>query len=663
MFFGALTNELSKNPERLFLLAPVFFGAGIGIYFSFHHEPTWTLIVLPLVFSALATFLSRNRQMVYLFSSACLILMLGMASAKFETHQKSLRIESFGTNTVTYIKGIVKQTDFNAKSKPRLLLKNVSDENKPLKGLYRLTTTDKTAYQTGDCVETAAVISSPFHPLKPNTYQFDRHAFFEGISAVGYTLTPFYKIECEDNALHSKPSDFLSHLRQNITTQISKTLDKDEAAITTAVLTGNKTLISKSLYTRYRISGLAHFLAISGLHIGLVAVFFFVLMRFLLSIVPYIALKFSTNKIAAVCAVLFAFAYLLLSGMSVSAERAFIMTALVFLGIVFDRTALSMRTVALAALIILAFEPHALLNAGFQMSFAAATALIAFYENYHNKPHNKSFLRSKIRLYFLSVFWTALVATLATLPYTVYHFGAFAPYAVLSNISAAPLIGFVIMPFVFTALLLYPFHLSFYPLCVAGFGLKLLNNLTIFISRLPTADFTLTPMPVWGLVLITLGGIWLCLWQQKVRFFGLVLIVLGLISNIFVQTPDVFYTSDGKTVALTAQSKNELIIFSKKKNDFTTEILAQGFQNVQTFKHPENIKSENLICTNDACTFKQIFKFDLAGNLSLNNSKIDATADLGGAIYFTNDLPRIKTVREYIGFRPWNTPNEWNFKN
>ena len=658
MFFGARITDLSKNPERLFLLAPVLFGIGIGVYFSFHHEPTWFFIILPLILSALAIFLSRNRQIFYLFSSACLIVMLGIACAKFETHRKSSRLESFGTNTVTYIKGTVKQTDLNAKAKPRLLLKSVSDEDKPLKGFYRLTTTDKTAYQIGDCVETAAVISHPFHPLKPNTYQFDRHAFFEGISAVGYTLTPFYKIDCEDNFSNSRGADFLSRLRQNITAQISNTLNKDEAAIATAVLTGNKTLISKSLYTRYRISGLAHFLAISGLHIGLIAAFFFVLVRFLLSTVPYIALKFSTNKIAAVCAVLFAFAYLLLSGMSVSAERAFIMAALVFLGIVFDRSALSMRTVAIAALIILALEPHALLNAGFQMSFAAATALIAFYENYRRKPHHQSFLSSKIGLYFLSVFWTALVATLATMPYAVYHFGAFAPYAVLSNILAAPLIGFVIMPFVFMALLLYPFHLSVYPLWVAGFGLKLLNKLTIFISGLPNADFTVAPMPVWGLALITLGGLWLCLWQQKERFFGLVFVLLGLMSYAFVQTPDVLYTLDGKTVGLAVKNKNELLIFSKKKNNLATEILAQGFQNVQTFKRPQNIESESLFCTNDKCTFKQIFTFDSGGNLFLNNRKLNEKEDLGGAIYFTKGSPHIQTVREYIGFRPWNTPQD-----
>ena len=654
MPFKSFTNYLSENTERLFLFAPVLFGTGIGVYFSYPTEPMWPHIILPIFFLFFAFFLCRHSQGLYLFLTACLVFMLGMASAKFETQRALKNIEPVKENTVTYLKGIVKQIDFNAKSKPRLLLKNVSDEDKPLKGFYRLTTTDKTTYQVGDCVETAAVISPPFFPLKPNTHQFNRHAFFEGISATGYTLTPFYKIECSENhSFRAKLDSFFIKLRQNITTQISKTLSTNEAAIASALLTGNKNLISKSLYSQYRISGLAHFLAISGLHIGLIAAFFFIFTRFLLSTIPYVALKFSTHKIAAFLTIFFTFVYLLLSGASLSAERAFIMAAVVFFGLIVDRAAISMRTVAIAALIILAFEPHALLSAGFQMSFAAATALIAFYENYHLKNAHHT---SNLLTYFISVLLTSLIATLATMPYTVYHFTSFSPYAVFSNILAAPIIGFIIMPFIFIALLVYPLHLSFYPLQIADFGLRFLNELTKHISHLQSADFHIVPLPMSGLILITFGGLLLCLLNKKERFFGFVFIFFGLTSYAFLQTPDIFYTSDGKTIALATENKSELIIFSKKKNDFTTEILSQGFKRVQIFKHLQSIPSENLFCSEDKCTFKNIFTFDLNGNLFLNNNKLDLKADLGGTVFLKSSAPKVQSVRKQIGFRPWNTP-------
>lgn len=657
MPFRPFITSLLQTPDRLFLFAPVLFGAGIGVYFALPAEPAPATVFFPVFIFLTATFFVRRYPLFYFLCLALLIFSLGIASAKLETIRMLGKTQPFENNTATYIKGIVKQTDLNAKLKPRFLLQNATDFEKPLKGFYRLTTNDKASHKIGQCLETAAVLSKPFAPMRANTYQFDRYAFFENISAVGYTLTPFYSAACAPStSFRTKLSDSLTGLRQKINKEISKTMRKNEAAVATAVLTGDKSLISKNLQTKYRTAGLAHFLAISGLHIGLVATFVFLFVRFLLSAIPYFALKFSTYKTAAFFAILFAFAYLLLSGSPLSAERAFIMVLLVFLGIIFDRSAISMRTVALAALVILAFQPHALLSAGFQMSFAAATALVAFYESYQAKPifQNPSVLQ-KTALYFFGAFLTSLVATLATLPYTIYHFSAFSPYALLSNVLAAPFIGFVIMPFLFISLLLYPFSLSFVPLKIAGFGLMVLSKLGGFVSHLPQINIDFPPLPTAFLVLVTIGGLWICLFTQKQRFFGLVFIVLGVLFCFLPQTPDAFYTSDGKTVAVALKSKKELIIFSKRKNDLTTEVLGKGFQNVKNLSRLQSFEDEDLICTQEKCTFKGVFDFDLKGNLFFEKKRIDTTSDLGGAIYLKGKNPHIKTIRNHIGYRPWNT--------
>lgn len=657
MPFKPFITSLLQTPDRLFLFAPVLFGAGIGVYFALPAEPALTIVLFPVFIFLTATFLARRYLLFYFLCLALLIFSLGILSAKLETIRTLSKTQSFENNTVTYIKGVVKQTDLNAKLKPRFLLQNAADFEKPLKGLYRLTANDKSSHQIGQCLETAAVLSKPFALVRANTYQFDRYAFFENISATGYTLTPFYLADCAPStSIRAKLSDFLTGLRQKINKEISKTMSKNEAAVASAVLTGDKSLISKNLQTEYRTAGLAHFLAISGLHIGLVATFVFLFVRFLLSAIPYFALKFSTYKTAAFFAIFFAFAYLLLSGSPLSAERAFIMVLLVFLGIIFDRSAISMRTVALAALVILAFQPHALLSAGFQMSFAAATALVAFYESYQTKPvfQNPSILQ-KMVLYFFGAFLTSLVATLATLPYTIYHFSTFSPYGLLSNVLAAPFIGFIIMPFVFISLLLYPFSLSFLPLKIAGFGLMILNKLSFFISHLPQIDIDLPPLPTAFLILVTIGGLWICLFTQKQRFFGFIFIVSGVLFCFLPKTPDAFYTADGKTVAVAVKGKKELITFSKRKNDFTTEVLGKGFQNVKNINRLQSFEDEGLICTQTKCTFKGIFDFDLNGNLFFEKSRIDTTSDLGGAVYLKGKNPHIKTIRNHIGYRPWNT--------
>ena len=124
-------------------------------------------------------------------------------------------------------------------------------------------------------------------------------------------------------------------------------------------------------------SNLAHLLAISGLHMGLLTGVVFACVRLGLALLPDVALRLPVKKIAAVAALLAGAGYLALSGASIATQRAFIMAAAIFGAVLVDRPALTLRAVALAALAVLLWRPVSLLGPGFQMSFAATTALIA----------------------------------------------------------------------------------------------------------------------------------------------------------------------------------------------------------------------------------------------------------------------------------------------
>ncbi len=145
-------------------------------------------------------------------------------------------------------------------------------------------------------------------------------------------------------------------------------------------LTGERGAIPEPVLQAMRDAGLAHLLAISGLHIGLVAGILFFAVRFMLAAVPAVALRYPVKKWAALAALAGAFFYLLLSGATVPTQRAFLMLAVVLTAVVFDRSAISMRLVAWAAVLVLVIAPESLLSASFQMSFAAVTALVAVYE-------------------------------------------------------------------------------------------------------------------------------------------------------------------------------------------------------------------------------------------------------------------------------------------
>ena len=137
----------------------------------------------------------------------------------------------------------------------------------------------------------------------------------------------------------------------------------------------------------FRDSGLAHLLAISGLHIGLMAAILFFGLRGLMALIPPLALRWPIKKWAAAAAIVGAFAYAVIAGATIPSQRAFLMIGLVLLGVVLGRTALSFRLIAWAAVVVLAIAPESLLSPSFQLSFAAVAALIAVYELVRDRRH------------------------------------------------------------------------------------------------------------------------------------------------------------------------------------------------------------------------------------------------------------------------------------
>ena len=556
----------------------------------------------------------------------------------------------------TYLQGRLFKVDYNNNGKMRIWLEDVSDFDNPREGYYRVTLPSKPELRLGSCFELVATLMPPSPPLTPHGFQFDRHAFYQGLSATGYSESSVFETDClYEPHFKDRILDSIAVSRQKVAKYIQDHLPAQSAAIASAILVGDKAFIDEPLYEQYRNSGLAHFLAISGLHLGFVAMFAFFVVRLILAFFPVMSLNFSSKKVASFFAILFCLIYLILSGVSISALRAFIMTAVVFLGFIFDRQAISMRTVAVAAFVILMIEPQVLLSASFQMSFAAVTALVAFYEAFRKKINpSKSKPRFYILYYFVGVLITTFVATLATLPFTFYHFGTFAPYALLGNLLAAPLIAFIIMPFIFISLLLLPFHLGFVPLKIVGFGLFLLNKLTAFISSLPHANVLVPPMPFWGFLLIAIGGLWLTLWRRKWRFYGLIFVFAGFLSYCFLDRPNVLYTSNGENIGVSAPN-NHLFVFARKENKFVNQIWSQSYRSSSFSNKLQSIQPANLNCRNGRCNYLNVFEFDLNEHIKLNSKPIDFKDDVGGAIYFRKGKIKKRAIRHIIGYRPWNT--------
>ena len=625
-----ISQILRAERDRLICWLPVLFGLGIGIYFALPTEPSYwlTLVVIELVL--LLAYICRFYPAFLKMIAVLAIILAGFTNIQLKTLYLSKNLPR-PTEAEIYIRGQVIEQDTNYNGRPRIVLgnmKNFDDEN--IKGHYRLTLMHKENIPpVGQCVELVASVGPTMTADMVGGYQPDRRLFFDGINGSGYVISGIYKIDCDKKlGFWTRQID---KLRQNINSEIARILPTEQAAVAMAIITGNRDLMTNEQIENYRASGLAHFLSISGLHMSMIAGLMFFAVRLFMALIPALGLRYNSKRIAAVLSLIVSSAYLIISGSSVPTWRAYIMISLVLIAICFERRAITMRVLAIAAMIILVLSPQMLVNISFQLSFAAVVALVAFYEKFSLiiervfSSENRSLITKALFTvggYLTGIAIASLVAGLATLPFAIYHFNNITIYTLLANLSAGPIIGIIIMPAVLLSLLLFPFGLEKLTLQFAGWGIETVNNITSYVSSLPDAKLEVYSFPLWGLLLIIFGGLWLCLWQKSWRHLGWILIVAGSLSLLTVKTPDVIAGDEGKAIAVrNSQGKLQLLPGGNKW-------MKQNWQ--KKFKSSGDFAQENITVP------------DL--------SKIDFNQDIGISIYGN----KILTVRDYIGHRPWN---------
>lgn len=304
-------------------------------------------------------------------------------------------------------------------------------------------------------------------------------------------------------------------------------------AFAAAIAVGDRSNIDAGDAEALRAANLAHLLAISGLHMGLLTGLVFALMRLALAALPGGLASVSAKKVAAVAALAAGLGYLLLSDATVATQRAFVMVAVAFTAVLLDRPAITLRGLALAAAVILALRPVSLMDAGFQTSFAATAALVAGYEEVRRRRQaiwaeaergqrsRRDRLMRTAALYLAALVFTSVVAGVATAPYAAYHFNRVAPYGLPANLAAVPVMGLVIAPAGIAAAVLAPLGLEGPALWLMGEGIAWVLTVAHATAALHGAvrPVPVAPEPV--LALVTLGGLWLFLWRGRFRLAGL----------------------------------------------------------------------------------------------------------------------------------------------
>ncbi len=692
---GYLLGNLAAERDRWFLWVPVGLGFGIIIYFTISWEPplwvgpAWTALAFA------SAYVFRRLPGLQAAALAVGIVGAGLAAAQVRTAWVAAPVLAERSGPVQ-VMGRVAEAQI-ATGKSRLLLEHVSlpdlaPEDTPER--VRITVRPKEPLPLpGTWVTIRAVLLAPPEPAAPGAFDFARHAYYQRVGGVGYALGQPRVIAAPESEHATRPLLWLPAQRHQVANRILDALEGRSGAVAAALLTGKRSAIPDEVLSALRNSGLAHLLAISGLHMGLVAAILFFSLRSLLALCPPLALRYPIKKWAAAVALFGSFGYLLVSGASVPTQRAFLMTSLVLIAIVLDRTSISMRLIAWAAIVVLLIAPESLLGPSFQMSFAAATALIAVYEICRGSLARwsaRSGLAMRPLVYLAGIGLTTLVAGLATGPFAIYTFNRFAEYGLAANLMAVPITGLWVMPWGVAAFLLMPFGLEAYALAPMGWGIEAVIRVAETVAGWPGAVKLLPVAPLGGLAAISLGGLWLCLWRRPWRVLGLCGFAVGAALMFSGQGPDVIVDGQAKLFAV-RQADGELVLSSRRRARFAGEMWLRRDGQAVSHDWPSHGESEDgrLRCDGLGCIYRAegrvvalvndpralvedcglasvvISLVPVRGNCGSAEVVIDRFSiwrEGAHAVWLDEDEVRVESVAAKRGTRPWVIRRGWDAK-
>ena len=566
---------------RLLPWVPVAFGSGIALYFAADHEPVpWITLVTAMALAGGAILLRRST----LFVSAVIIAAVaaGFATATWRTARVAHAVLAKPLYSVA-LSGFVEARDIRERTDRFVLRVTAMDAPRADIKLdrVRLSVRKGTAPEVGSFVQLKARLMPPLAPLRPGSYDFSRDMFFQGLGASGFAMGAITTVPPPDSGgIRLRYAAIMQGLRDAIDARIRATLDGDNRAIATALLTGRRDAISTPVNDAMFISGLGHVLSISGYHMAVVAGVVFFAVRALLALIPGLAMSRPIKKWSAAAALVAAAFYLLLSGAEVATQRSFFMTAVVLIAVIVDRRAITFRTLAVAAMIVLALAPEALVHPSFQMSFAATLGLVALVQvgmpNLLSSPDHST--TARIALWggreIVMLLLASLIAGLATTPYAAFHFHRITPYGVLANLGAMPVVSALVMPAGLLGLLAAPFGLDSVFWWLMGIGIDWMVAVAQWVAALPGSIGRIGAFGTGPLIAASLGIILMGLLRTQLRWSGAVVLAVAIGWSLAARQPDILIAGDGHSVAVRGRDGRLHLIETRKDAFLAKEWLA-----------------------------------------------------------------------------------------
>lgn len=449
------------------------------------------------------------------------------------------------------------------------------------------------SFQQDENIEEGAVIEIKGFllplPLKvfPYFYDIEIKSRFRGIG--GYISVKEWKILKQNFSVKG----YIKNYARKV---FSKTSDKRSEGVALALFLGEKGTLSKEEYNAFKNAGLAHMLAISGLHMSIFCLFLFGVFYSLLALTPVCKLC-DTKKIAAVLGLVMGFLYLVIAGFPISGIRSFFMMAFLFGGIIFGRGATGTRSLFLAIFFIMVCWPEEILFPSLQLSFISVLCLLTAFSI---KNQTAGFLNKAMKTA-LNTSIASFCVSFLTAPFAIHHFSFINFYGIFSNVVAIPLLCIIIMPLLLICVITgSAFFLKFFEISV-----KALFQIASFFSSLPFSAIFLPHLNGILLLIFTFGLIFFLCFKNVFKISGVIIIFLScLIYGFTARLPDIIVNS-------------EYLLIKEKKKYISVFYIPEGFlkevwkEKLQLPFIPYNGASTySFICQDGAC-FSDSRKFTI----------------------------------------------------
>lgn len=526
------------------------FVTGIILGYSFH-PPSSFIIMLAAAIAAVAVIVhicNKSYRFRWLFGMLInlLFLMIGMAV---------INIRDTGLERVRQLTG--KELTFKAMVSDDILI-----SDKSVRAVLKITSlyddTINLAWvkisawltksesseklQPGDLLLVKAVLKEIAGPKNPG--EFDYKSWMRGR---GILLTTFIGTESWKLAGRKKgPVIIISKLRRKVMLIYEKSgIKGKKLALLSALTLGNRTNLSDETRYNFEMSGAMHVLAVSGLHVGIIYLFFNSLLFF--------TTRFKSGKILRLIIVIITlWIFAVLTGLRPSVTRAAFMFSVIQTGKTLRKPPEVQNTIFFSAFFILLTNPYQVTDIGFQLSYLAVTGIVIF----QPRIYRLVFIKNKIFNKLWELFTVSLAAQLVTAPLSIYYFHYFPVYFWLSNVAVVFLVGIIIC-LAISQVIFYFVHI---PLLITGkaldFTLKLLDGVTRGISHFPGSQVeriylsTTCMLLLYGIIILV---------TLSIMYRNKSILILSIIMILI-------FTANGTIELMMKERQKGVIVFNMKNN-------------------------------------------------------------------------------------------------